>query len=88
VSTRQLISSPDGESLDEMAVIALALGASAILAVLTVIGTTVYVVAVRGDAWHPGEFAGAIAEIIGAAGTSIGALAGFMGLKAHQEKST
>jgi hypothetical protein len=85
VSLSGLFASPDGKSLDEMSLIAFSLGVVTCVATFVILALAIYVVVFRKDEFHPQDIAGACATIIGAGSTGIGALAGFMGLKARGE---
>ena len=88
----RLISDPDGQ-LNEMSLVALLLGLTSVLALLimaVVFAITAIFAAIKslpiGPAFH--EFADSCSILIGATGTSLGAFAGFIGMRAKQERGT
>jgi hypothetical protein len=67
---------------DEMAFIALVITASGLATLACDIALTAYAVVVRGQHFDGSEFCQSAAILLGALTSAIGALAGFMGVKA------
>jgi len=86
---RALIAGTDGQTPDEMALIALALAGAALLALMSAIGLTIYAVLAQHAAWASmmGGYGEVVAGVIAAPASAISALATAMGFKSRQEKS-